>query len=171
MQKHRYKRIVTFVFYREQLIYDINTIAYVEGDIMPIENENARHQLIDIAEDGNIDRVTRILNRAHAECVEFMYPYTKGLSCYGDFQDNVLYDPSEYIIELFVHWDFSETTISLLSKLIHEYMICRVLYEWLSITNPNANKKWADKADSIKNEIRIRLNARCGRVRRTQSPF
>ncbi len=165
------KRVVTLLFRRDALLYDISNYAYVEGDIMPIDSENARHQVIDIAEDGNIDRVTRVLNQSHAECVEFMYPYTKGLCCYGDFQDNILYAPSEYIIEMFVHRDFSETTINLLSKLIHEYMVCRALGDWLSITNPPAYEKWKNKADGIKNEIRIRLNARCGRMRRTQTPF
>lgn len=70
-------KVVSLEFSRKALIYDISNCAYVEGDVMPADDEHSKHQVFDIAEDGNIDRVTRILDLAHAECVEMMYPYTK----------------------------------------------------------------------------------------------
>ena len=51
--------------------------SFVEGDIMQAEDEHARHQVFDIGQDGNVDRVTRILNLVHSECVEMLFPYTK----------------------------------------------------------------------------------------------
>ena len=48
-------KTVTLVFRREQLLYDISNYAFVEGDIMGEDAEHARHQVKDIAEEGNVD--------------------------------------------------------------------------------------------------------------------
>lgn len=162
---------ITLTFFRKNLLYDIENYAFVEGDIMPADNENTRHQVIDIGQDGNVDRVTRMLDLAYAECVEFMYPYTK-VRCEDEgWQDNGLRETSVYVIEMLVDNDFSQSSVNLISKLIHEYMVCRVLDDWLRITNPDNRSGWDVKAEDIKNKIRVRLHARCGRVRRKQTPF
>lgn len=170
MQTKRNKE-VTLTFSRENLLYDIKNYAFVEGYNMAEGQEPVRHQVIDIAEDGNIDRVTRMLDLAYAECVEFMYPYTKEPCAEDTVVGNNLTETPEYVIEMLVHEDFSQTTIDLLAKLIHEYMICRVLGDWFRITYPSNQSGWGLKAEDIKHQIRIRLHARCGRVRRTQTPF
>ena len=69
--------IVTLTFKRSELIYDVANYSFVEGDIMKADEEHARHQVFDIVESGNENRVTRILNLAHAECIEMLFPYTK----------------------------------------------------------------------------------------------
>lgn len=170
MQRPRTKNI-TLTFCRKNLLYDIENYAFVEGDIMPADNENTRHQVIDIGQDGNVDRVTRVLDLAYAECVEFMYPYTK-VPCEDEgWQWNGLRETSVYIFEMLVDNDFSQSSVNLISKLIHEYMVCRVLGDWLRITNPDNRSGWDVKAEDIKNQIRVRLHARCGRVRRKLTPF
>lgn len=171
MRQAQRNKTVTLTFSRENLLYDIKNYAWVEGDIMNVDDENTRHQVIDIAEDGNIDRVTRILDLAHAECVEFMYPYTKEPCADKQTTNNNLTETPQYVIEMLVHEDFSQTTIDLLAKLIHEYMICRVLGDWYRITYPANQSGWEAKAEEIRDKIRTRLHARCGRVRRTQTPF
>lgn len=71
------KTNVTLTFERKELIYDVSNYSYVEADIMQEDDECRRHQVFDISQDGNVDRVTRVLNTAHAEIVETLYPYTK----------------------------------------------------------------------------------------------
>ena len=63
------KKNVKLVFRREQLLYDIGNYAFVEGDLLGDDAEHIAHQVKDIVEDGNVDRVTRVLNLAHTECV------------------------------------------------------------------------------------------------------
>ena len=138
---------------------------------MRTDNEHAKHQVFDIAQDGNIDRVNRILDLAHAECVEMMYPYTKEPCDNEEVQDNSLSVKEQYQISMLVPDDFSKSTVSLITKLVHEYMVCRVLADWMSITNPSSQSNWQSKLDSIEEQIRNHLNARCGRVRRAQTPF
>ena len=67
----------TLTFKRTELIYDASNYSFVEADIMPEGDECRRHQVFDIGQAGNVDRVTRVLNTAHAECVESSIPTRK----------------------------------------------------------------------------------------------
>lgn len=57
------------------------------------------------------------------------------------------------MVELHVPDTMSQTTMHLLSRLIHEYMVYRVLADWLSITNAEAAANWDAKAEAAKDEI------------------
>lgn len=206
-------KTVKMTFKREELLYDIRNNAYVEGDVMQAKTEHDRHQVQDIGEDGNIDRVTRVLDLAHAECEEALFPYTKenveqesemddtptyieptadaegtvadpeGETPEGDtsgtvdaeeeFTDDtpVVKPTGDYVIRLLVPDEYSKTTVRLIVRYIHEYMVCRVLSDWMSITNPPAAANWKAKQDEALEGMKEAVNFRTGRVRRTQTPF
>jgi hypothetical protein len=66
---------------------------------------------------------------------------------------------------------FSMTTVRLLKQLIHEYMVCRVLADWMSITNPGSQKNWEDKIRTAKSKIQTALVSRRGKVKIKMNPF
>ena len=196
-------KTVKMTFKREELLYDIRNNAYVEGDVMQEKTEHERHQVQDIGEDGNIDRVTRVLDLAHAECEEALFPYTKeNVEQESEMDDTPTYiEPTadaegtvegseetlaeeeftddtpvvkptgDYVIRLLVPDEYSKTTVRLIVRYIHEYMVCRVLYDWMSITNPPAAANWKAKQDDALEGMKEAVNFRTGRVRRTQTPF
>ena len=190
-------KTVKMTFKRDELLYDIRNNAYVEGDVMQAKTEHDRHQVQDIGEDGNIDRVTRLLDLAHAECEEALFPYTKeDVEQETEMDDTPTYveptadaegtvaDPEvftddttaskptgDYVIRLLVPDEYSKTTVRLIVRYIHEYMVCRVLSDWMSITNPPAAANWKAKQDEALEGMREAVNFRTGRVRRTQTPF
>lgn len=156
----------------QELLYDVENYSFVEGDIMDTNDVHARHQVIDIGQSGNIDRVKRVLNVAHAECVEMLYPYTKEKVLEeGKVLDNSLTASQSYIIALNLPNGFSMTTVQLLKHLIHEYLVCRVLADWMSITNPNSEANWERKFESLRSKIKTSLVSRTGKVRRKCKPF
>lgn len=164
--------IVTLTFKRSELIYDVANYSFVEGDIMKADEEHARHQVFDIVESGNENRVTRILNLAHAECIEMLFPYTKeDIVDDSEGLNDIMIVPEEYLIQLNLPEGFSNTTVKLLSHLIHEYLVCRVLADWMSITNPSSQKNWEDKFKSIRLQIQTALVSRVGKIRRKLKPF
>lgn len=166
------QKSVTILFKRSELIYDATNYSFVEGDIMKTDDEHVRHQVFDIAEEGNVDRVTRVLNLAHAECVEMLYPYTKEEIPEAEVSmDDTLTVPEEYCIELALPEGFSLSTVRLLKHLIHEYLVCRVLADWMSITNPSSQANWEDKFTSLRNKIQTALVSRAGKIRRKLKPF
>lgn len=160
-------------FEREELLYDIRNLAYVEGDTMGEDKEHSRHQVTDICEEGNIDRVLRVIGTAFSECVETLYPYTKEALCglnswHTDIPQT---DCTEYSIPLDVPTGFSGTTLRLLEKLVHEYMVSRALADWMSIVKPEAEERWTRKYEAIRGKIRSCLTSRSGRTRRRMRPF
>ena len=167
-------KTVTLTFYREQLLYDIKNLAYVEGDVLPDEAQHSKHQVQDIGEDGNIDRVTRMLDLALAHCVEVLYPFSKADVESGLVLNDNLTETATYTVTLLVPDDFSDTTAKYLEQLIHNLLVYYVLADWMSIANvanPNSAANWAAKAQDVEDEIKGKLNARTGRVRKFQSPF
>lgn len=162
---------IKLIFSRKELLYDIKNYAYIEGQVMGEENQNAQHTLVDIGEDGNIDRVSRVLNVVHAQTIEMLYPYTKEEPIEEEINDE-LEEPENYIIEIRVPKTFSRTTVVLLSRLIHEYMVYSVLHDWLSVTYPKAADNWLLKKENAEKDISSIKNLRRGSfIRKITTPF
>ena len=51
-------RTVRLKFLRSQLLYDIKNYAFIEGDVMGEEKQHAQHVIVEIGEEGNVDRVS-----------------------------------------------------------------------------------------------------------------
>lgn len=171
---HRCKdltKVVLLRFKREELLYDIGNYSYVEGDIMSTRDEHERHQVMDVVEDGNVDRVSRVLDLAFAQCVELCYPYSKVAVEDGTELDDTKSEPSVYELRLRLPDGFSQTTLTLLEKLIHELLVYKVMADWMSITKPTSKQNWEEKIQEIEGQVIGTLNCRRGRVRRTQTPF
>ena len=164
------KRVVRLKFLRDQLLYDIKNYAFVEADVMGEEKQHAQHVLAEIGEEGNVDRVSRILAVVHTAVIEMLFPYTKAEPIEEEI-DNCLYAPDEYVVELTVPSTMSRTTMHHLSKLIHEFMVYCVLADWLSITNPQAAANWSAKAEAIKKEIEEVKNLRRKAFTRATHPW
>lgn len=164
-------RSVTLVFHREQLLYDIKNYAYIEGHVWGEENQHAQHTLVEIGEEGNVDRVNRILGVVHAAAVEMLYPYTKEEPIEDEIICDQMWTPVDYKIKMNVPVTMSRTTLHLLNKLIHEFMVARVIYDWLSITHPEAARNWLDKALESVEEINSIKNCRTGVLTRPAHPF
>ena len=156
---------------RPELLQDIAGMGYVEGDMIKTDDDHERHQVQDIVEDGNVERVTRVLDLTFAEIVELMLPFTK-VASEDDARYNDVYREEEaYRLKMRLPDDFSDTTLKYVEKLVHELMTCRVMADWCSITKPSAVDNWNKKADDARTSIKNALTHRGGRTRRGMSPF
>lgn len=91
------------------IYYQIANCAFVEGHVMPIDDEHARHSVIDICQDGNRDRVDAVIAVALDElALTLEQALSRPLAC--------------------------------------EYIVCRVMADWLSITKSAAAERWSAKA-------------------------
>lgn len=165
---------VTLTFLRKEILSDVNTYAYVEGDVLTPEDAHSKHQVMDICEDGNIDRVTRVMDLVFAECTELLYPFTHDDVEGEEVLDDVLRYQELYTIEMNVPTSFSKTTLNLLEKYIHEFIVYRVMFDWMSIANignPKSMENWKLKAEWLKEKITGIMNHRSKRIRRTTRPF
>lgn len=162
---------VELTFLRSELLYDIKNIAYVEGDIIPSNGEHNRHQTIDVGETGNVDIVTRTLNLAYTEVMDELYPFTKKEVECGTTKDDVMQEPFDYVIAMQVPAEFSQTTVDYLENLIHDYLVTRVLIDWLGITYPDRKAHWQERLEELSDKIQACKHRRTGRIRRTLTPW
>lgn len=158
------KKLVALIFLRDFLLYDIKNNCYVEGHIMTESDDEVRHTVQDVGEDGNADRVTRTLDLAHADITERLYPFTQR-EIHHPAVDDRLREKPVYSIFLNVPSDFSQTTLNLLGKLIHELLVCTATADWMSITNPPKEETWRKKAEDAIRRINEVKNLRKGRTR------
>ncbi len=170
-KKNVQTKTVSLVLKRSELLYDCANLGYVHGDTMHADDEHDRHQVMDIVEDGNVDRVTRILNLAMSEIREALYPYTKEEAQNGDSRVDTLSEVEEYTISMFVPDGFSSTTQTYLENLIHELLVDRVMADWCSITYPEKEGVWRMKADETLRKINKAKNFRIGKKRLTLHPW
>lgn len=157
-----YNTPVVMRFKRENLNYSIGNYAYVESHVMSDDAECSKHLAADILAEGNRDRVTRVLGIAHAGVLEMLYPYTKKSMASEDVDDN-MWEPKEYRIEMMVPETFSQTTVHLLKGLIHDYMVYRVLEDWMMfVKNETAAEQWRVRAAEAADKITEAKNSRIG---------
>lgn len=142
------KKKVMLIFDREYLLYDIKNNCYIEGHVMVDSPDELRHVVQDVGEEGNVDRVTRILDLAHADVTERLYPFTEREISHPVLDDHLRERPV-YGIILNVPETFSQTTLNLLGKLIHELLTSTATAEWLSITNPQKAEIWREKGEKL----------------------
>ncbi len=158
-------------FNREQLLYDIKNYSYIEGSVVKEEvDDHRRHMIQDVGEEGNVDRVTRVLDLGVKRCREKLYSFTKHDVHKPELNDRLV-ETGTYGIVLNVPDGFSQTTLDYLEELIHEYLVYMVMREWLSITNPAKSEVWKAKEVEIEREIQGCLNTRTHRTRIRLHPF
>jgi hypothetical protein len=111
------------------------------------------------------------MSLAVAEVTEMLYPYSVTHDIDDEEYVNDLTEPEVYDITMRLPKEFSFDTVRLLKHLIHEYIIDRILEDWLSITKPSSQANWRSKLEEIAEEIRRALVYRKRPLRRKMSPF
>ena len=142
----------TVTLLRDELVYDIEQYAYVEGDMARDnqgEGTHATHQVFDVGEQGNENLMARALGLAVCECREMLYPLTKRPMPADYAVVNELKAPDKYIIAMQVPATLSATTLEYIKELVHKYCIVRVLSEWMSITKPQSAAAYAAQGEEL----------------------
>jgi len=147
------KRFCTLLYNRKDILYDIANCVWIEGEVMQAD-ELRQRVMRDITDKDNLNRVTQLLDLAYSEAVEMLYPYSKE----AIDQPQVAHKTSDdddvtYVIQLSLPYGFSATTIHLLDKLVREYLISRVVSDWMTMTNVEGSYKWTEKTQAIADKI------------------
>lgn len=147
-------------FCRESLLYDISNLAYVVGDVRESKMEgHTLHQTFDICEKGNIDRVDHILRLAFAE--------VRAMLRHVVVREK---ERETHEMRLPLKPGLDRECVDILAGSVREYLVARVLADWLSITLPEAADVWNGKASEAALAIMARTRFSRGVARRL-SPF
>ena len=150
---------------KSELVFDIKNTAYIfadsyiGGDISAQQLKNA----FDIGEEGNRDKLARILDSAVEDCREMLFRFTKLEMMGGGFDSNeweecigsATNEEDAYYLAMRMPEGFSKTSVHSMTTYVHDYIVNQCLYEWMMIVLPEAaDRFWAlaeDKKQKIKN--------------------
>lgn len=153
------------LFYREELVYDIRNLAYIEAHGVPEEVPHTKHLVADIGEVGNSDRMHRILNLKYNECVEALHRFSHTVLRDGEEVDDRPSEDGNFLMVLRVPVTFSRTTAAYLCDLIHEYLVCSTVADWMGVVYPDKLPLWVQRAEQAKVDMKKVLGHRTRRVR------
>lgn len=139
----------------EEVLSDLRSAAWLESEIHPELDLHSRHEMADICEDGNIDRVWRILGLCVAEIRVILHRIllqTGRRHCYLPYSDDdTLLTP--------VHWHFRFVanlpidTGKLLKEKIHEFLVARVMADRTAVIISAAARVWQERATDTLEEL------------------
>lgn len=146
---------------KKALLYDISNLAYTIADL----GDNTRHslhQVRDICEDGNIDRVNAVLALTFSKVLALLggkpclHPHKinmdRGKTVTTDFVIPLKkYVKNKYLLTPEIEMNFKET--------VREYLVCCVLADWLDITLPEAADVWRFRAEACFSALQERIAA------------
>ena len=166
---------------KSELIYDIRNTAYTYADSIRsgVADSHLIHNIYDVAEDGNRDKLARILDSTIEDCREVLYRFTKMEMLGSGFDSNeweeCIGSPTNeeeaYYLALRLPKGFSSTSVHTMTVYIHDYIVNQALYEWLMVVYPEgADRFWA-LAEEKKEKIKNASNRSAVRARIRLHPF
>lgn len=165
------RKIIEVSLYRKALVYDAENIAFIIGDNMQGGDEKEKSGVMDVGQDGNIDRVTRVLNKSFNELVYALTAYTKEDTMEDCVVDNLFTEPEVYVLKLSVPVAFSKPNMEAVKTAAHEYLVCMSLFDWFTITKKDEAQGYYDRAQMELVKLKGYLEARTKMTRRRLSTF
>ena len=171
-ETRRNRQEVTVTLRRQNLLYDIRNCAYIESHTLPDDAPHIRHLVADIAEEGNIDRLDRVIALAFSILIERLGRWTHAdLDTDTNEVTDDRWTPCEYRLRLCLPRRHNKTTVHLLAHLLHEYIVIKALYDWLLTAVPKSAEAWAARLAEIEDELTRLLNNNSLVFRRHTSPW
>lgn len=139
---------------KKALLYDIANLAYVIADTGEDSN-HILHKVRDICEEGNIDRVSRVLGLAYTHVLSVLSPIIENHDRDLDKDYSVI--PHNYEIkfktEREFHFRLTPEKKLKIKECVHEFMVCMVLADWLGIVLPAAADVWKFRMQEAESQI------------------
>lgn len=153
-----------------EVIFDIKSAAWLESELHPELDSHRRHEMADICEAANIDRVWRVLGVAGSEIRLAIRRILRksGAHC----EDNSLSCPEAYRFEMRHH--LPEALYAYIKEKIHEYLVARVMGDRMSVIIPRSAAIWEERgreAYSCLVQAAATAGRAKGRVRRPLWPL
>lgn len=161
---------------KKALLYDISNMAFMIAD-NGNERDHRLHRVKDICEDGNIDRVSRVLGLAYSNLLTVMLPIIDTPRI--DINRDNSATPRDYEIILrrdrSLRFTLTKEIQLKLKETAHEYMVCMVLADWLGVAYPEAADVWRFRMEgaleTIKETVAGAVASSATTFRRRLSPF
>ena len=161
---------------RKDLLHDIAGTAYIIADSWEgKESPHALHQIFDICEAGNIDRVDSLLKLAAAEAAYELSPIVTLSTWRHNFRLAFPRPAAPAFCRCYAPESASKAMETALFEVTREFMVASVIHSWLAMLLPSVAAHWEkrknSKLESLRSTVARAVSARNATLRRRLSPF
>ena len=125
-----------------EVFADIRSAAWLESHLHPELDRNRRHEMADICEKDNIERVWRVLGIAIAEirlALQRILTPEKDISL-----ENDLDCPESWLFSL--RFQLPSSSLTYIKEKIHEHLVAAVMADRSAVIIPTAAAIWQERA-------------------------
>jgi len=166
---------------KEELVFDIKNTAYIFADSY-IGSDISEKQLknaFDIGEEGNRDKLARILDSAVEDCREMLFRFTKMEMMGGGFESDEweecigspTNDEDAYYLAMVIPDGFARTSLHAIAVYLHDYIVNECMYEWMMLILPEAADRFWAIAEEKKKKLKEASNRTTRKTRIVLHPF
>lgn len=181
METYRKGNRVMIELRKQELVYDIKNTAYAFADSQQRQDAepHSLHNVFDVAEPGNMDRLARIMDSAVEDCREMLYRFCKAEMRGGGFDTDeweecagspAHEDDAYYLVMVMPH-DFSAASVHTMTVYIHDFIVYQSLCEWTSLVYPAGAETFRLLAEEKKQKYKEASIRTTGRTRIRLHPF
>ena len=154
----------------KEVLADIRSAAWLESELHPELDHHRRHEMADICEDGNIERVWRVLALAEVEVRLALCRILHEREAAKE--DNGLECPEIWQFRFFP--ELAPSLFSFIREKIHEYMVARVMADRAGVIIRESAEIWEERGkDALLalNQAAAGARLSAGNVRRPLLPM
>ena len=126
-----------------EVIADIRSAAWLESELHPELDRHRRHEMADICEKDNMERVWRIIGLADAQIRITLARILQRQKYFSP--ENILCRTDQMQFTL-LH-SIPPVTVSFIKEKIHEYIVAAVMADRTDVIIPQAAPVWRERAD------------------------
>lgn len=133
-----------------EVLDDVKAAAWLESELHPELNRHRRHEMADVCEPGNIERVWRTLDIAESQVRIALIRILK--SPKHIVPVNALNKPDKWGFKFL--FDVSDTVVGFIRDKIHEYMVAAVMADRCDTIIPSAAPVWRCRKEEALEALR-----------------
>lgn len=161
---------------KKELVYDIKNTAFIFAHSLPGDiSDQVKHNVYEIGEDGNRDKLARMLDEAVEDCREMLFTLTRRHAAghepmyESDAWEECVGAPGNDMDSYYINMVFpflaSRTALHTLGVYVHNYIVNTVLYNWMLLAYPSGTESFSVKTAELQEKIRKAVIRPSGRVR------
>lgn len=161
----------TMVLQREELVQDIRNCAYIVADSVKTDNPDNRGRIRDVAELNNRENMFRWIDLAAGMVANFLTKWSAVYERINTLVTDRYKEQPCYTIHMEVPKQFPENTFAYAKDLAHQFIVSKVMYEYLKVIFPDAAAVWKETMDDLEAKLRDIANKQYGIIYRPFTPI
>lgn len=170
---HRNGHRIMMELQKGELVFDVANTTYTFADALSDDEVRDKNKIIDVAQDGNRDKLARILDEAVEDCRETLYNLGKGhvdgswyeTDEWDECVGSPINDEESYYLKMFAPRYFTTSSLHTMTVYAHNYIVNKAVADWLMMVYPKGTEQFLALANDTKEKLLRSANRGSSQIR------